>query len=123
MRGVNDDEICDFVELTRSLPLDVRFIEYMPFDANAWSDNKFVSYRDMVQRITARCPMHQGLLIDGGGVWGAPCMRGEPMRFAACRFTACACLPGTHPLTAWWTASTTRPRAMVSRGSWAGCVG
>ena len=32
MRGVNEDEICDFVELTRHLPLDIRFIEYMPFD-------------------------------------------------------------------------------------------
>ncbi len=54
MKGVNDDEITDFVELTRALPLDVRFIEYMPFDANAWSDNKFVSYKDMVHRISAK---------------------------------------------------------------------
>lgn len=30
MRGVNDDEILDFVELTRSTPFHVRFIEYMP---------------------------------------------------------------------------------------------
>ena len=32
MRGVNDDELCDFVALTQDLPLEVRFIEYMPFD-------------------------------------------------------------------------------------------
>ena len=32
MRGVNDDELCDFVALTQNLPLEVRFIEYMPFD-------------------------------------------------------------------------------------------
>ncbi len=32
MRGVNDDELCDFVEMTRARPLDIRFIEYMPFD-------------------------------------------------------------------------------------------
>jgi cyclic pyranopterin phosphate synthase len=30
MRGVNDDEIPDFVALTRSLPVHVRFIELMP---------------------------------------------------------------------------------------------
>ncbi|HJV67337.1 MAG TPA: GTP 3',8-cyclase MoaA [Geomonas sp.] len=30
MRGVNDDEILDFVELTRRRPFSVRFIEYMP---------------------------------------------------------------------------------------------
>jgi len=32
MRGVNEDEIVDFVEMTRSKELEVRFIEYMPFD-------------------------------------------------------------------------------------------
>ncbi len=30
MRGVNDDEIRDFAELTRSWPFHIRFIEYMP---------------------------------------------------------------------------------------------
>jgi GTP 3',8-cyclase len=42
MRGVNCDELNDFVALTRTLPLNVRFIEYMPFDDNAWSRNKMV---------------------------------------------------------------------------------
>ena len=32
MKGVNDDEILDFVEMTRDKNVDVRFIEYMPFD-------------------------------------------------------------------------------------------
>ena len=30
IRGFNEDEILDFVELTRELPVDVRFIELMP---------------------------------------------------------------------------------------------
>ncbi len=30
MKGINDDEILDFLELARSKPLHVRFIEYMP---------------------------------------------------------------------------------------------
>lgn len=42
MRGVNEDEVCDFVELTRRRRLNVRFIEYMPFDDNAWSKDKMV---------------------------------------------------------------------------------
>jgi GTP 3',8-cyclase len=42
MRGVNDDEVGDFVELTRDRPINVRFIEYMPFDGNVWSDRKMV---------------------------------------------------------------------------------
>lgn len=34
MRGMNEDEIVDFVEMTREKNVDVRFIEYMPFDGN-----------------------------------------------------------------------------------------
>ena len=33
LRGVNEDEILDFVALTRELPVDVRFIELMPIGA------------------------------------------------------------------------------------------
>lgn len=36
LRGVNDDEICDFVELTKEKPINVRFIEFMPFDGKVW---------------------------------------------------------------------------------------
>jgi cyclic pyranopterin phosphate synthase len=43
MRGVNDDEIPDFVAMTRDRPVNVRFIEYMPFDGNVWKDTKMVS--------------------------------------------------------------------------------
>ena len=32
MRGVNEDEIVDFVEFTKERDVEVRFIEYMPFD-------------------------------------------------------------------------------------------
>ena len=56
MRGVNDDELADFVELTRTLPINVRFIEYMPFDGNVWSDSKMVSYADMMAAVTAAYP-------------------------------------------------------------------
>jgi molybdenum cofactor biosynthesis enzyme MoaA len=31
-KGVNDDELLKFVEFTRHKAVDVRFIEYMPFD-------------------------------------------------------------------------------------------
>lgn len=32
MRGLNEDELLEFVSLTETKPLEVRFIEYMPFD-------------------------------------------------------------------------------------------
>lgn len=53
MRGQNDDELADFVQLTRDDAVNVRFIEYMPFDGNVWSDSKMVGYRDMQQSIEA----------------------------------------------------------------------
>ena len=36
MRGSNEDELADFVEFTKDKNIDVRFIEYMPFDGNRW---------------------------------------------------------------------------------------
>jgi cyclic pyranopterin phosphate synthase len=40
MRGVNDDEMTQFIEMTKDMNLDVRFIELMPFDGNEWSRTK-----------------------------------------------------------------------------------
>eukprot|EP00013_Stygamoeba_regulata_P003461 CAMPEP_0177633328 /NCGR_PEP_ID=MMETSP0447-20121125/2780_1 /TAXON_ID=0 /ORGANISM="Stygamoeba regulata, Strain BSH-02190019" /LENGTH=429 /DNA_ID=CAMNT_0019134983 /DNA_START=516 /DNA_END=1805 /DNA_ORIENTATION=- len=48
MRGMNEDEICNFVALTEKLPIEVRFIEYMPFDGNRWSDTKMLGYKEMI---------------------------------------------------------------------------
>ena len=42
MRGVNDDEITAFAELARTMPVTVRYIEFMPFDGNRWDDRKMV---------------------------------------------------------------------------------
>jgi len=58
MRGINDDELLDFVALTRDRPINVRFIEYMPFDGNAWQPKKVVSYAEMRAAVTA---VHAGL--------------------------------------------------------------
>ncbi|MCX6187045.1 MAG: GTP 3',8-cyclase MoaA, partial [Bacteroidetes bacterium] len=52
MKGVNDDEITDFVQLTRDYPLHVRFIEFMPFSGNEWNKNKLVSFNEMLNQIT-----------------------------------------------------------------------
>jgi len=37
-------------------PLDVRFIEYMPFDGNKWNFSKFLPYRKMLAAVMARYP-------------------------------------------------------------------
>ncbi|KAL6640078.1 hypothetical protein ACP70R_022388 [Stipagrostis hirtigluma subsp. patula] len=51
MRGMNDDEICNFVELTRHKPINVRFIEFMPFDGNVWNVKKLVPYAEMLDKV------------------------------------------------------------------------
>eukprot|EP01102_Stenamoeba_stenopodia_P001607 TRINITY_DN1143_c0_g1_i4.p1 TRINITY_DN1143_c0_g1~~TRINITY_DN1143_c0_g1_i4.p1 ORF type:complete len:347 (-),score=85.90 TRINITY_DN1143_c0_g1_i4:90-1130(-) len=64
MKGVNDDEIADFVALTEKMPFDIRFIEYMPFDGNQWNDSKFMSYKEMISVIEKRFPKLERML-DG----------------------------------------------------------
>ena len=44
----------DFVALTKEMPIDVRFIEYMPFDGNRWSAKRMISYEEMLARIEER---------------------------------------------------------------------
>lgn len=72
MKGVNDNEVLDFVEMTKDRPIEVRFIEYMPFDVslgffmavknanmiqgNKWSRGKMISYKEMLTLIQSRHP-------------------------------------------------------------------
>uniref|UniRef100_A0A3Q3JRX9 Molybdenum cofactor biosynthesis protein 1 n=1 Tax=Monopterus albus TaxID=43700 RepID=A0A3Q3JRX9_MONAL len=56
MRGVNEDELLDFVALSEKKPLEVRFIEYMPFDGNKWNFKKMVSYQEMLDHIRQQWP-------------------------------------------------------------------
>ena len=56
MRGVNDDEILEFVALGRHRAINVRFIEYMPFRENGWSREGLVPYEEMLARISRKYP-------------------------------------------------------------------
>jgi cyclic pyranopterin phosphate synthase len=47
MRRVNDDEILDFVAWAKDRPINVRFIEYMPFPDNKWSTGGLMPYAEM----------------------------------------------------------------------------
>jgi len=56
MRGLNEREIIPFVELGRGKDIEVRFIEYMPFDGNKWSKGKMLSYQEMLDMIREKYP-------------------------------------------------------------------
>ena len=51
MKGFNDDEIIDFINFTKDLPISVRFIEFMPFDGNKWDMGKMVSYAEVMEYV------------------------------------------------------------------------
>ncbi|HET9728455.1 MAG TPA: radical SAM protein, partial [Acidimicrobiia bacterium] len=52
MRGVNDDEVVDLARFGREKGVGVRFIEFMPLDAQGeWSHDKVVPAREILDRI------------------------------------------------------------------------
>jgi cyclic pyranopterin phosphate synthase len=58
IRGSNDDEAVEFARLARSTGYQVRFIEYMPLDADqAWERSKVVPSREIFERISAIFPL------------------------------------------------------------------
>ncbi|MEM2041703.1 MAG: GTP 3',8-cyclase MoaA [Nitrososphaerota archaeon] len=54
-RGCNDDEILDFVELSRASGLIIKFIEYMPFDGNKiWDRKLVVTGEEIISKIKSK---------------------------------------------------------------------
>jgi len=51
MKGLNDNEINDFIEWTKDTNVHVRFIEFMPFDSNRWTSNKVFTLQEMLKVI------------------------------------------------------------------------
>lgn len=54
MKGLNENELNDFVEWTKHEPVHVRFIEFMPFSGNRWTSNKVFTMRQMLETIEAK---------------------------------------------------------------------
>ena len=55
MREVNEDELADLIELGRTVPAEVRFIEYMDVGgATRWSMDKVVSRAEMLEALARR---------------------------------------------------------------------
>lgn len=89
MRGVNDDEIVDFARFGRENGVGVRFIEFMPLDADdAWNREKVVPSSEVIARINDVFPLvkaHHGTepaarwqYLDGVGDVGVIASVTEP---------------------------------------------
>jgi cyclic pyranopterin phosphate synthase len=48
MKGFNDNEINDFIAWTKHIPVQIRFIEFMPFSGNRWTSNKVFSLQEIL---------------------------------------------------------------------------
>jgi molybdenum cofactor biosynthesis protein A len=51
IKNFNDNEIIDFIELTKDRNIQIRFIEFMPFDGNQWNREKLVSYAEILSQV------------------------------------------------------------------------
>ncbi|WP_291133405.1 GTP 3',8-cyclase MoaA [Flavobacterium sp. UBA7682] len=51
IKEFNDDEILDFIKLTKDKNIKIRFIEFMPFSGNQWDKTKLVSYAEIMEII------------------------------------------------------------------------
>lgn len=51
IKGVNDNEINDFIRLTKDKDLTVKFIEFMPFKGNKWDWSKGVGQKEILDTI------------------------------------------------------------------------
>lgn len=89
MRGINEDEVIDFLDLGRNKGVTVRFIEFMPLDAQGeWSADRVVSYNeilsvaseyfdfDPIERGTS--PAERFVYRDGRGEFGIIASVSEP---------------------------------------------
>ena len=95
LAGVNDDEIEDFAAMARSTGRVVRFIEFMPLDADrSWAPDRVVAATEVLGRISARWPLraiedHSGApasryaFVDGAGEVGVIASVTQPF-CAAC---------------------------------------
>lgn len=79
MRGLNDHQILPFVEMTRDQDVEVRFIEYMPFGGNKWSEKKMLPYAEMLDLIRTKYPIDRlkGAKNDTSKTWQVAGFKGK----------------------------------------------
>ncbi|MFN8274939.1 MAG: GTP 3',8-cyclase MoaA [Flavobacteriaceae bacterium] len=59
MKGFNNDEILDFIAMTKHQNIQIRFIEFMPFNGNEWDRSKLVSYAEILEKLRSHYEFHQ----------------------------------------------------------------
>lgn len=89
MRGINDDEVLPFLRMGREKGVIVRFIEFMPLDAQGeWTADRVVSYDEIISEAKKEfdfkpiargtSPAERFEYTDGGGEFGIIASVTEP---------------------------------------------
>ncbi len=89
MRGINDDEVLRFLRMGRERGVTVRFIEFMPLDAQGeWSADRVISHDEILEQASTEfdfepiargtSPAERFAYTDGGGEFGIIASVSEP---------------------------------------------
>lgn len=62
MKHIVNEEFWDFVSLTENLPIELRFIEFMPFEGNHWNSDMVVTAPEMVSWLKSKHSLEK--LVD-----------------------------------------------------------
>ena len=85
--------LLDFAQLSVDRPIDVRFIEYMPFDGNRWAEDTMVPFAEMLERVKAAHPGTRKLPTPPNDVavsWQLPGAQGSVSFIASMTQPFCA---------------------------------
>ncbi|MDN3491898.1 GTP 3',8-cyclase MoaA [Winogradskyella bathintestinalis] len=64
IKGFNDNEIINFIKMTKDLPISIRFIEFMPFDGNNWNKEKLVTQSEILDQTTNHFGANQLIKLE-----------------------------------------------------------
>jgi len=66
MKGINDDELLDFVRFAKDKPYHVRFIEFMPMKKNGWGKEKFIPSEEIEKMVRKEYNLSKDPSEDAG---------------------------------------------------------
>ena len=59
IKSFNDNEILNFISVTKNKNIQIRFIEFMPFNGNQWDKSKLVSYAEIMETIQSEYKLNE----------------------------------------------------------------
>lgn len=66
IRGITDMQIADFVHAVKNLPIDMRFIEFMPIgNSSTWTESKFISSSELLTLIRSHAELAPSRKMSG----------------------------------------------------------